>query len=195
MPKHPIKIGGHIFASKDEAEQYVREFMIDNVGDIYQQDDEYKFLCDLTHTKPSNFKITEIGKKACHLDIVTRVSWRKLARQSQKKRTPNAELNDAMRNAIKSQKPDYSDAICSTPGCDIVGRMQADHIYSFDKIKREFLYQTDHEIPTQFVDSCDGSRMFCKDGGEFVRDWCQFHADKVKWQPLCSSCNIKKSNN
>ena len=108
------------------------------------------------------------------------------------------ELTAAMRECIGYQILDYRsncELICNN--CNSRCNIHIDHIIPFSKLRDDFLTICNTnkvDIPNSFVRNNNIRRDFKPEHFNFKQDWLYYHLINAKYQPLCSLCNLKKSN-
>ena len=100
-------------------------------------------------------------------------------------------INKAFRCHVTSQVLDHrrSCGITQCQHCGADEKLQVDHIYPFSEIKREFL-ASNPNVP-KLIDL--GEKILFVDQ-EYAKRWQTYHSDHARYQMLCPSCNVYKSN-
>jgi len=112
--------------------------------------------------------------------------------------TDKYELTSAMRECVSYQILDYRnncDLICKN--CNSIDNIEIDHIIPFSKLRDDFLTicKTNKiNIPNRFVRKDNIRRDFKEENNNFKKEWMYYHLLNSEFQPLCKSCNLKKSN-
>lgn len=183
-------------------------------GVIKRGDLEFDFLQELIKLHPDYetkigiglkfFKLSQNRQniKAIHMDIerldhtYTAISWdfRKYIHKN-----PNTLLSRAMRNSVKNQTIRFKNntlrkcKICNYES-DILDFFHTDHIKPFSKLKIDFLKINKIKKPIDFSKDRYNLDCFKKEDYKFKKAWIKYHDTHAKYQILCKSCNIKKSN-
>ncbi len=108
------------------------------------------------------------------------------------------ELTCAMRECVSYQILDYRsncDLICNN--CNSMSNIEIDHITPFCNLRDNFLTicnTNNINIPKSFVRTDRIRRDFKPEDNQFKNEWIYYHLLNANFQPLCRTCNSKKSN-
>ena len=146
----------------------------------------------------------KLQKNSFHIDIIrkddtiTSFSWRDCCRLEKMKINPKDRLKGAFRTAISGDVLEFLNSnqnkICSN--CGSLDKIQIDHIYPFSKILNGFICSKDgYEFPNEFNKTPINTYCFKDEDKELEKEFIKYHRKYARYQYLCRSCNVKKSDN
>ena len=106
------------------------------------------------------------------------------------------DLTQALRYCIKPQIYQFRENTNQTSCqlCNSTYKLEVDHIIKFEKIKKDFLRQTNLQIPTSFTDDSETHEHCFKDeDNEFSQAFFLYHSQHAQLRILCRRCNQKLS--
>lgn len=204
--KTPLKIGKYRFNNKQNSYKFTRTIMnqlLNHGSQFYYpkspSPEIYDFLCGLASKKPYRFEITKyIGNPLLRLwknesDLPVSLSWAKRSKFDFRKVAEKSKLASAMRILIQDQIDDFRSQThkISCEMCDSFEKPQVDHIYPFDSLKSEFIKNNPFfgELHKN-----EYGRVIIPGRHYWKENWSNYHLKHARYQILCRSCNLTKSN-
>jgi len=208
---------GKEFNTQKEAEQYVRDLIMNKIGlcsSVKSTNIQlFNELLEIVKYHPSSdnklknmndFKIikNKLNNKAYELNIINLdgsildISWKLCV--TSKHKTPKQELSSALRYSIEEQIHDYKNKVnidkCVSCNTFTNGKPHIDHVIYFEKLVNDFNTINILPIPSIFDEASDNSnrRAFTKNDIKYETAWKKFHKENAILQVLCKDCNLRR---
>jgi 5-methylcytosine-specific restriction endonuclease McrA len=191
------------FRNRQALKDYVKP-IVNSLGvcEIPPEHEQFQFMVDLFSNHPDSRRVTPVKFSREVSDYGSIVFFYHTAEEKVDfswdvccgfRKSQKEILTNTLRNSIKPFMDEFRRTLpkeeCTF--CKSTEKIQIDHIYPFSLIRDAFLKDR-ADVPTSFVGNI--FHQFRPEDEAFKQEWVAYHNKIATYQPLCKSCNIRKSN-